>query len=427
MRILVVSYYFPPDPAVGAIRPGKIVEALRARGHEVDVVCGARDGQPPSDPCTHRVRPTRTPREAYLAWRLRSGRMSAPRAMSDLHESVGTTVPASVSTWKRYLFSLLWLPDDRQGFIWPAYREARRLGAKRFDLVYTSAPPFSAHLVGWLLKGMRGLRWIAEFRDPWLDGVRKPWHVRSLLSDFGDARLERACLRRADDIVAVTHAAATRIGVKRAQLRRPAPHVILSGIDNTRAGRRTNAGGPVRAVHVGSLYHSRDPGPLLEALAALRRRGELPEGGCSLEFIGDARWYGDVSVENLAKSLGIADLVQFRDTVPHADVEQILADADVLILLAQQQPVQVPNKLYEYLGHRKPILAFADADGETALMLRQAGNHFVVTEHDGGRTIDIVRAAIAAGIDPSWTPNDRQLDAWRTERQMAALVALVER
>jgi hypothetical protein len=145
-----------------------------------------------------------------------------------------------------------------------------------------------------------------------------------------------------------------------------------------------------------------------------------------VEFIGDARWYGDVSLEAFAKDAGIEDVLRLRDAVPHAEVAKILADADLLVLLAQQQPVQVPNKLYEYLGQRKPVLAFADEEGETTAMLRRAGRHFVVTERNDADTTRIVREALDAAGSNDWAPNDEQLAVWGTDRQMAMLVSLVE-
>ena len=424
MRILVVAYYYPPDSAVGAIRPAKIVRALEARGHDVQVIAAAASAGSSHAPSVHRVRPMRNPREFYNSLKRTARRAAveaAPTGASD------AAMPTRVPAWRRYIFSFMWLPDDRQGFIWPAYKAARELARGRpFDVIYTSAPPPSVNLVGLFFSKATGVRWIAEFRDPWLDGVPKPWHARSALSDAAERRLERACLKQASEVVTVTYTAAEKIDAKRKSLSRPPTRVVLNGIDDVSASTTPKPTGPIRAVHVGSLYHSRDPRPLLGAVAELRRTGELTGRGVILEFIGDARWYGDVSLEAFAKGAGIDDVVQLRDTVPHAEVTKILADAELLVLFAQHQPVQVPNKLYEYLGQRKPILAFADDEGETAAMLRRAGQHFVVTERNVADTTRIVRDAIDAAGKGDWTPNDEQLEEWRTDRQMATLVSLVE-
>jgi glycosyltransferase involved in cell wall biosynthesis len=425
MRILVVAYYYPPDSAVGAIRPAKIVRALEARGHDVQVIAAPGSSETESNPNVHRVRPMRNPRELYNSLKSPAKRAAIEAAASASSE--GAAVPTRMPAWRRHIFSILWLPDDKQGFIWPAYRAARALAREKpFDVIYTSAPPPSVNLVGlWLSKAI-GARWIAEFRDPWLDGVPKPWHARSTFSDAAELRLERACLRQASEVVTVTYTAAEKIDAKRKSVSRPPTRVVLNGIDDTPAPGKRKATGPIRAVHVGSLYHSRDPRPLLSAIAELRRAGQVGARGLIVEFIGDARWYGDVSLEAFAREAGIEDVLRLRDTVPHAEVAKILADADLLVLLAQQQPVQVPNKLYEYLGQRKPILAFADEEGETTAMLRRAGQHFVVTERDGANTTRIVRDAIDAAGTEDWKPNEEQLEVWRTDRQMATLVSLVE-
>jgi glycosyltransferase involved in cell wall biosynthesis len=425
MRILVVAYHYPPDPAVGAIRPAKIVRALEARGHDVQVIAAAGATPANDPPNVRRVRPMRNPREFYHSLKPPAKRAAVEAAANAA--SAGAGVPKRVPAWRRHIFSFLWLPDDRQGFIWPAYRSARVLAREKpFDLIYTSAPPASVHLVGLLFSKATGVRWIEEFRDPWLDGVQKPWHVRSAISDAAERRLERACLKQASEVVTVTYTAGEKLDVKRKELSRPPTRVVLNGIDDIARVAAPVRSGPITAVHTGSLYAGRDPRALLSAVGELRRLGQLHGRGVVLEFIGDARWYGDVSVEGFAKAEGIEDVVQFRAAVPHAEIAKILAGADLLVLLAQQQPVQVPNKLYEYLGERKPILAFADDDGETAAMLRRGGRHFVVTERNGADAARIVREAFDAAGNGTWTPNDDQLEVWRTDRQMAALVSLVE-
>src|SRR6266550_6140280 len=43
MRILILSWYFPPANDVAALRLGKLAEFLRDSGHEVWIITGARD------------------------------------------------------------------------------------------------------------------------------------------------------------------------------------------------------------------------------------------------------------------------------------------------------------------------------------------------------------------------------------------------
>jgi hypothetical protein len=98
--------------------------------------------------------------------------------------------------------------------------------------------------------------------------------------------------------------------------------------------------------------------------------------------------------------------------------------ADILLLLAQNQPDQVPNKLYEYLGTRRPILAFADADGESAALLREAGSHEVVCSDE----LEAAQGALDRMLQANRKappPDEVLLRSWTTEEQMKTLIASV--
>jgi hypothetical protein len=120
--------------------------------------------------------------------------------------------------------------------------------------------------------------------------------------------------------------------------------------------------------------------------------------------------------------LGLQEQVRFQDWVPHEACQEIIRGADVLLLLAQQQPDQVPNKLYEYLGTRAPILAFADDDGETAAMLREAGGHTLVTGDDLEAAARGIEQALGFAAEPRVLPDESRLRAWTTEGQMQHLL-----
>lgn len=421
MRVLLLSYHFPPDQAVGGLRPAKLARALQSRGHDVTVIAATETIDPGWHGDVLRVRPLKNPREWYLQLKRRASR----KAASDAAHSVAVAAyapPARPARLKRYVMSALWLPDDRQGFIPAAYGAAERLHVEApFDLVYTSAPPFSTQLAGLLIHTMLGVRWIAEYRDPWLDGRVGFDHVRSAGVDRIARWLEDCCLRAASEVVTVTESTAQLLGTRRAALNRRAPIVALNGIDHL-APTPAPRSGPIHVLYLGDLYLGRDPRPFLTALAELRKGPRWPRNDVVVEFVGECRWFRGESIEAMAIELGLQSVVQFHDRVPFAQIDRFLCRADILLLLAQRQPRQVPNKLYDYLGSGRHVLAFVDSDGETATMLSRAGGHIVVTERDDpARVTELVACAIDSCRDPLATDVHR-LQEWTTERQMTLLV-----
>jgi len=436
MRVLLLSYHYPPAPAVGSLRAAKVARALCMAGHEVTVVTAnwgvatpAMDpSSDPGAPVLH-VTPWPGPRDWYLALKRRL-RSKAKRSAEQVgREGPVVDAPEGVTAWKRYLFSLLWLPDDRQGFIAPAAIAAWRRMRGAVDLVYTTAPPFSVHLAGLLLRGVLGssARWVMEFRDPWTDNPWKPRHVRSRFSDAADGLLERWCLGAADQIVVVSEGMYELLSAKLPSAARHRLVLAPSGIERIAPARRQpRQASPLRIAYAGTLYHRRDPRPFLRAIATVRQRCAFTPQELQVDFVGHCRWYHDVSIESAAAGLGLADVVRFHDWVDNDACLAFLGRADLLLLLAQGQPVQIPNKLYEYLGTGVPILAYADRDGDVARLLHQVGGHRVVADDDVEAAANAIESVRRHGtFANSAIPDPAALAEFTTERQLRRLVSAI--
>jgi glycosyltransferase involved in cell wall biosynthesis len=432
MRVLLIAFHFPPDAVVGAVRPARVARALLDAGHSVDVVAAQCPGEcAGAESDSHhalrvfRVRVPRSPRRLLAT--LKRWLMTREAPATDTTPSAGWGSPDGVPAWQRWIHSLLWLPDDQQGFIWAAVRSARALIAEggAYDLVYTSAPPFSTHLAGLVLKRSLGMPWAAEYRDPWVGNPWKPTHVRSWASDKLDAVFERWCLQEANITVAVTP------GIQRTLMSRlsPAEHprvmLALNGIERLREPRPPNTG-QTSIVYAGSLYLGRDPRPFLAGLARLLTTSPAWREDLKVRFIGDCRWYRGESVEQFVQQLGLADVVEFTDWIPTEACAELIEQADVLLLLAQRQPLQVANKLFDYLGARRPILAFADAHGETAYMLRALGDHPIVVDDDPVSASDALAKALELSRHTMPDHHDSILHEWTAGVQLSRLVSCID-
>ena len=436
MTILLIAQAYPPYPAVGAFRAQKIARAFRDAGHEVHVITerltdaleAARQEEPGI--VLHRVALGLKLRERVLGvlWRRRA--TPAPGASNGAAAADAPAAPAqdprTAGLLKRFVIAMLWLPDDEQRFIRPALRAARPLMAGT-ALVYTTAPSWSTHIVGLLLQRRHRVRWAADFRDPWVDILpERTDRYSTAVTDVILRRIERAILRRADHVVAVATKTRDALAAKLPPDERGKFVLARNGIDVVFPAREHREPGPFRIAYAGSFYDDRDPRLFLRALARLRAQRPISASDLRVDFAGDCRTIGAVSVERLVADLGLDDLVTFHDWMPQVEARALLARADLLLVLARGMRLQVPNKLYEYLGLRIPIFAWADEDGETAAVLRALGGHHVVTDDDeSGMAHAIERAITSTSASASSPDQDALLAEWMAERQMALLVAAV--
>ena len=430
--ILLVSQAFPPDSVVGALRAGNVARAYRDAGYRVLVVTAAMPGEAAGErqwlPGVHVktvvLGPRYRDRLIALLRRWQSKAVSASAASpsgANPPEREGQPPSSPGGRLRSLVLSLVWIPDDELRFVLPAYRAARRL-LTGVDLVYTTAPSHSTNLVGLLLRRLHRVRWCAEFRDPWCYPHSAP--VTPLVARVNRV-LERLCINAADHLVTVTEQTAR---LYRQRLGPAAEKVILvrNGIPALNPRPLHKSGEPFRIVYSGSIYGGRDPRAFLQAVRNVASEFAAAGKPLSVDLFVSEPWVGGVSLESYIRGLGLSDTARVREWVPHAEMQRILGDADLLLLLAQQQPLQVPNKLYEYLGTDVPILAVADGDGETARMLHDVGGHFVVDRDTPDEIATALRSALmAAGEASAPTRSRALLEEWLTERQMQRLVAAV--
>lgn len=432
--VVLLAYHYPPSAEVGAVRAARVAQALADAGHQVTVIRAASRDAEPTVPCkgitVRTIVPGRSPRQWYSSARRALQRLTAssdrdpvPHIGAPNRSPAPWRPPERVSALKRWIFSLLWLPDDCQGFIWRAATatatalEVAGPGA----ILYTTSPPHSAQLAGLLAQLWTGAVWVAEFRDPWTDNPVKPWYCRTELTDRLERWAEQQCLRRARLIVGASEGICDLLRDRAAAVGGGEVVLVRNGIDRIEQWRvRPQAQRPIRVLHAGTCYLGRDPRPFLAALATVARRRNLGPAELAVEFLGRCEWFNGVSLQGVAADLGLEQLVRFTPWLPPDQARQRMQEADVLLLLAEGQPLQVPQKLYEYMGAGRRMLVFADQRGETARMVQAVGGHVITQARAPNLEAQVERALLAP---PDVAPDAAILAEWSTQRQMAKLVA----
>jgi len=242
------------------------------------------------------------------------------------------------------------------------------------DVLWSTYPIATAHLIGYTLHRLTGIRWVADFRDPmaqadypadplvrrtfeWIEYQTLKHCERAVFTAPGALRLYAA---RYPDIPA------SRLTL----IENGYDESAFAGAEQVKAPGPGN--GPLVLVHSGTVYPSeRDPRPFFGALSELRASGGIKPG--ELRVVLRATGCDDY-LRGLIEHYGITDIVVLEPSIPYraALAEMLAADA-LLVLQAANCNFQVPAKLYEYLRARRPILALTDPVGDTAAVLLDAG------------------------------------------------------
>ena len=244
--------------------------------------------------------------------------------------------------------------------------------AHRPQVIWSTFPIATSHLIALTLHRLTGLPWVADFRDPMLQAS----YPVSRLQRWAFGWIERQAIEHCSAAVFTTHSARTSTVERFPWLPSSKFSVIENGYDEDgfKTDKQAAVGQPgvTTLVHSGILYDSgRDPSPFFEALAALKARGEINHRTLRVVL----RAPGELdAMRALANTCEVGDIVAVEPPVAYGEALREMLSADALIVFQGTAfNTQIPAKMYEYFRARKPILGLVDVDGETAQVLRAAG------------------------------------------------------
>jgi len=314
-----------------------------------------------------------------------------PRAYSQQNPSQLASIPSRVLVRRafaldakhhlgfkgRYL-QITALPDRWTSWAFGAVPAGLALIRKhRPQVIWSTFPISTAHLIGLALHRLTGLPWVADFRDPML----QPSYPTPPLQRRLFRWIERQTILRCDTAVFTTHSAREDYCRRFPEVPASKFRVIENGYDDDSFGLDAPAAASVPAaasgrrltlLHSGVLYQDgRDPTPFLQALARLKAQGLATPA--SLRVV--LRAPGELAdIQARVDAAAVGDLVEIAPPVPYGEAVREMLDADGLLVF-QGTPFnsQIPAKVYEYFRARKPILGLLDPLGETARVLGKAG------------------------------------------------------
>ena len=331
MKLLLVSLYFPPAGGGGVQRPLKFAQYLPALGIETHVLA------PDNPKWIHEDADLRVPTQAWV----HRARYIGPRGRKPAEELYGTQGLERALVHARLASRRLLVPDENVSWNLTAIPAAIRIARKeKIDVVVTTSPPNSVHLVGAAVKKATGAKWVADLRDSLVAHPhRRAESIAVRAKEKVDEGVARLVAHSADAITCVSDAIAE-------EARGFSPHgkvvTISNGCDfDDFAGLDYTPTGRFRITHTGSFFGKRDPRPFLTA---------LDESGLDVQ----ARFLGD-----------------FRSSDRAWADERGLGGKGVL-----------SGKVFEYLAAERPILAAVPPDGAAADLIRETGAGVIAPPDD---------------------------------------------
>ena len=372
-KALIISYYWPPSGGAGVQRWLKFVKYLRGFGWEPVVFCPENPEYPETDDSLSRDVPANLEVlklpiwEPYAAYKKLLGRKKEDRINAAfLSETKKNKFLEDISVWIRGNF---FIPDARKFWIRPSVKFLRKyLGSHPVDVIISTGPPHTTHLIAMQLAARTGMPWLADFRDPW---TSIDFYRDLKLTVWADKRhheLEKEVLQKATAVTVISNSMA---GDFRKIFDRPYK-VITNGFDpeDTGSNAKTVLDVKFSIAHIGTLANSRNPVALWKALKSLLGINEDLVRDLEIKLVGKV----DHSVISSMDEYGLGRYLRKIDYMPHDEVVRCQQQSQVLLLIINNTPnarMILTGKFFEYMAAGRPILCLGPADGDAAAILSE--------------------------------------------------------
>jgi glycosyltransferase involved in cell wall biosynthesis len=374
VKVLIITYYWPPAGGSGVQRWLKFVKYLQGFGITPVVYTVENPDYALEDASLQKDIPKGLEVLRHPIWE--------PYALANIfNKGKAKQTSAGFISSKQSLFGKLstyiranyFIPDARKFWIKPSLRFLEKyLIENPVDVVISTGPPHSTHLIGLGLQEKLGVSWVTDFRDPWTD-----------IDYFHQLPLTKRGLKKHHTQEALVVSKADLVLVVGTTMRQMLLKynkniaVVTNGYDGQIDKEAVALDARFSITHIGLMNEARNPYALWKVLSELC--DELPGFAKDLEIklIGKT----DASVQHSIAAEGLVGCVNELGYIPHDQVHQHQKSSQVLLLAVNKVPSAkgiITGKIFEYLLAKRPIVAIGPEDGDLAAILKetQAGDIF---------------------------------------------------
>ena len=379
-KVLIVTYYWPPAGGAAVYRVSKFVKYLRKLHWEPIILTVKQPESSQYDysllnelPDDLKVIKTRSIEPTLLLKKITGKDLT--------HTPVGAVMQSSnkglLSKFLTYIRLNFFVPDAKIGWLPFAVAHGKKIiDHENPSIIFSTSPPPTVHRVAKKLKDWSGLPWVADFRDPWTNIYYYDNFEQSKKALEKNKRYEFETLETADFLTVVNHgffdeSLEKKYGDKIYQ--------ISNGFDpDYRPDQQPFRSDSDQFIirYLGHFKNNQFPIALKEWLVLASKKPDLRKK-VRIEFIG----YVDDANKDMLSGENINIEIEYKPFVSRQKAMQLMTDADALLLCIggdQSKKYGLSLKLFDYLLHQKPVIAFGPVDGGAAEILNKtnAGKMF---------------------------------------------------
>jgi len=273
------------------------------------------------------------------------------------------------------LKEIILIPDPVIDWFFVAYKKSKTIiNSSDIDLIISSATPYTSHIVSFFISKFSKKPLILFYGDPWVyEQSRKRGKIRFIFEKF----IEQKIINRSEHIFFVTDTT-RELYIKKYRVNKEKTSCVTLGYDSKdfkdyqiiRNNKRIKLlyGGSLNPVH-------RNPEPFLKALSSLSNKFK---NGITFDLYTDEY----EKYKEIVKDKNLEDIVMVREIVPYKEFLKEATAADLLILFGNSSNLQIPGKVFDYIGSRTRILLISNNEDylndPTHKMLSNFKNNFSV-------------------------------------------------
>ncbi|WZL88811.1 glycosyl transferase family 1 [Salinimicrobium sp. 3283s] len=376
-KVLIVTYYWPPAGGPGVQRWLKFVKYLPENGIEPIVYTPENPHYPLKDTSLEDEIPSeiKVLKNAIFEPYAVAGMLSK----KDTEKISSGIIPKEqkqgfLQKFMLFIRGNFFIPDARKFWIKPSVKYLTSyLKEHEIDTIITTGPPHSMHLIGMELKKTMGVKWLADFRDPW---TQIGYHSKLKLlpaSRKKHQELEKEVLQSAEKIITTSFTTKAEFLSK---TKRPV-EVITNGYDVEKV-EKLPMDEKFSISHIGSLLSGRNPENLWQAISELITENEDFAKDFQLKLVGAV---GDPVLESIQK-WHLEEWLVLKNYVSHSEALQLQKSSQLLLLIeidSEETKGIIPGKLFEYMVSERPILAVGPVDADIEKIIRETntGSYFL--------------------------------------------------